>query len=150
MVPAYFQPSFLNGLDTLSINKGDMECLECSYKAVIKHMIARPKYTPSCVVYLVTGSLAHYLLHCPCVEEIRNNFIISNPNVASLADNETALDPESALLPEDIRLNWDSSKSIYAWSRDFVYNVHNKFRKFYETPVACYSHVDNLDTALPG
>ena len=98
----------------------------------------------------VTGSLAHYLLHCPYVEEIRNNFIISNPNVASLADNETALDPESALLPEDIRLNWDSSKSIYAWSREFVYNVHNKFRKFYETPVACYSHVDNLGTALPG
>ena len=98
----------------------------------------------------VTGSLAHYLLHCPYVEEIRNNFIIINPNVASLADNETALDPESALLPEDIRLNWDSSKSIYAWSRDFVYNVHNKFRKFYETPVACYSHVDNLGIALPG
>ena len=90
----------------------------------------------------VTGSLAHYVLHCPYVEEIRNNFvpkfILSNPRVVTLGDDETALlisilDPESSLLPEDIRHNWESSTAVYAWSRDFVYNVHNKFKKFYET-----------------
>ena len=42
------------------------------------------------------------------------------------------LDPESSLLPEEIRYNWESSTAIYALSRDYVYNVHNKFEKFYD------------------
>ena len=70
----------------------------------------------------VIGSLPHYLLYCPFTEEIRQKyvpkFILSNPKVARLAGDETALiisilDPESALLPEDIRFNWDSSNEIY-------------------------------------
>ena len=42
------------------------------------------------------------------------------------------LDPESSLLPEEIRYNWESSKKIYALSRDYVYNLHTNFDKFYE------------------
>jgi hypothetical protein len=87
------------------------------------------------------GSLEHYLLYCPFVEEIRQKFVpklfLSNPKVSSLLQNEAALlvtilDPESTLLQDDIRCNWDSSANIYALSRDFVYNVHNKYEKFYE------------------
>ena len=75
----------------------------------------------------VRGSLAHYLLCCPFTESIRQEyvpkFILSNSKVASLVDNEEALiisilDPESSLLPEDIRFNWESSNPIYAISRD--------------------------------
>ena len=87
------------------------------------------------------GSLAHYLLYCPFTESIRQNyvpkFILSNPKVSKVADNETALvlsilDPESSLLPEEVRFSWESSKDIYALSREYVYNVHRKFEKFYE------------------
>jgi hypothetical protein len=42
---SYFQPSFLYGLDTLNINKGDLKHLETSYRAVIKHMMAVPDNT---------------------------------------------------------------------------------------------------------
>ena len=86
------------------------------------------------------GSLSHYLLYCPFTADIREKyvpqFVLANPKVASLADNETALiisilDPESSLLPEEIRYNWESSNKIYALSRDYVYNVHRKFEKFY-------------------
>ena len=89
----------------------------------------------------VVGSLPHYLLYCSFTEEIRQKyvpkFILANPKVTRLADNETALvisilDPESSLLPEDIRYNWESSTAIYTLSRDYVYNVHRKFEKFYE------------------
>ena len=87
------------------------------------------------------GSLSHYLLYCPYTEEIRQKyvpkFIVANPKVARLVGNEAALklsilDPESSLLPEEIRYNWESSTGIYALSRDYVYNVHNKFEKFYD------------------
>ena len=49
------------------------------------------------------GSLSHYLLYCPFTEQIRQKyvqkFILANPKVASLANDETALlisilDPE--------------------------------------------------------
>ena len=310
MFISYFQPSFLYGLDTLNMNKGDVERLETSYRSVIKHMMAVPDNTPSCSIYLlsglfpaeaqrdleilgllgqiaicpkdlqnvtdiihhnlvfygsefggwsglvrqtaqkyslpdpvdymmspwrpdrwrahcrdviasqwesklkqkaeamsslnlldisslsilqpakvwsmagldstevrkaavvswmtlgvyktretlhkmkviksplctactmnVVGSLSHYLLYCPFTENIRQSyvpkFVLSNPKVASLHDNETALIisilyPESSLLPEDIRFNWESSTQIYTLSRDYVYNVHKKFEKFYD------------------
>ena len=41
------------------------------------------------------GSLSHYLLYCPLTEKIREKyvpqFVLANPKVASLANNETAL-----------------------------------------------------------
>ena len=54
----------------------------------------------------VPGSLSHYLLYCPFVEVIRQEyvpkFILSNPQVTSLVDNEESLiisilDPESSI-----------------------------------------------------
>ena len=42
------------------------------------------------------------------------------------------LDPESSLLPDDVRHNWESTKTIYALSRDYVYNVHKKIEKYHE------------------
>ena len=57
MFICYFQPSFLYGLDTLKINKGDLERLETRYRSVIKHMMAVPDNTPSCSIYLVSGLL---------------------------------------------------------------------------------------------
>ena len=87
------------------------------------------------------GSLEHYILYCEFVKEIRDKFLpkflLSNQKITSLLGNETALmisilDPESSLLPDDIRYNWESSKQIYSLSRDYVYNVHRKFEKFYQ------------------
>ena len=87
------------------------------------------------------GSLSHYLLYCPYTEEIRQKyvpkFIVDNPKAARPAGNEAALmmsilDPESSRLPEEIRYNWESITRIYFLSRDYVYNVHNKFEKFYD------------------
>ena len=92
------------------------------------------------------GSLEHYLLYCEFVKEIREKFlpqfILSNPKITNLLGNEVALvisilDPESSLLPENIRYNWESSKKIYSLSRDYVYNVHRKFDKFYEKIPQC-------------
>ena len=310
MFISYFQPSFLYGIDTVNLNKGDMNNIETSYRSVIKHMMAVPENTPSCSIYLVSGilpaegqrdldilsllgqiavcptdlqnvtdiiynnlafygsdfggwsglvrqiaskyslpdpldymkspwrpdrwrshcqerisahwdtklkqeaetklslifldisslsvtkpakiwsmagleatetkkacivnwmtlgvyktrenlhkmkkvkskmctacpsnaigSLEHYILYCEFVKEIRDKFLpkflLSNQKITSLLGNETALmisilDPESSLLPDDIRYNWESSKQIYSLSRDYVYNVHRKFEKFYQ------------------
>jgi hypothetical protein len=88
----------------------------------------------------VIGSLEHYLLYCELSKEIREKFlpkfILSNNRISSLLNNEVALmitilDPESSLLPEEIRFNWVSSSQIYSLSRDFAYNIHKKFEKFY-------------------
>ena len=87
------------------------------------------------------GSLEHYLLYCQFVKEIRDKFVPqrfrNNPNVSSLLQNEDALmisilDPESSLLPEDVRFNWESTTDIYELSRNYVYNIHKKYEKCYE------------------
>ena len=58
------------------------------------------------------GSLQNYLLYCEFGEQIWEKvlpqFILSNPKITTLLKNEVALmisilDPESCLLPEDIR-----------------------------------------------
>ena len=86
------------------------------------------------------GSLGHYLLYCELSKEIREKFvpkfILSNNKISSLLNNEVALmitilDPESSLLPDEIRFNWVSTSQIYSLSRDFAYNIHRKFEKFY-------------------
>jgi hypothetical protein len=61
--------------------------------------------------------------------------VLANPKVVSLANNEAALlisilDPESFLLPEEIRYNWESSKEMHALSRDYFSNVHKKWINF--------------------
>ena len=86
------------------------------------------------------GSLEHYLLYCELSKEIREKFvpkfILSNNKISSLLNNEVALmitilDPESSLLPDEIRFNWVSTSQIYSLSHDFDYNIHRKFEKFY-------------------
>ena len=57
MFISYFQPSFLYGIDTVNMNKGDLEHIEISYRSVIKHMMAVPDNTPSCSIYLISGIL---------------------------------------------------------------------------------------------
>ena len=57
--------------------------------------------------------------------------------MSSLLQNEDALmisilDPESSLLPDEVRFNWDSTTDIYELSRNYVYNIHKKYDKFYE------------------
>jgi hypothetical protein len=54
MFISYFQPSFLYGIDTVNMNKGDLEHIEISYRSVIKHMMAVPENTPSCSIYLIS------------------------------------------------------------------------------------------------
>ena len=87
---------------------------------------------------LAIGSLKHYLLYCEFVKEICEKFlpqfILANLKITSLLKNEVAhiipiFDPESSLLPDDIR---ESSTKIYSLSRDYVYNVHTIFDKFYQ------------------
>ena len=41
MIISYFQPSFLYGLNTVNLNKGDLDHIEISYRSVIKH-ISKP------------------------------------------------------------------------------------------------------------
>ena len=88
----------------------------------------------------VIGTLEHYLLYCEFSREIREKFvpqfILNNDKISSLMNNEVALmvsilDPESSLLPEEVRCNWKSSTAIYSLSRDFAFNIHKKFEKFY-------------------
>ena len=100
------------------------------------------------------GSLEHYLLYCQFVKEIRNKFVPqrfrNNPNVSSLLQNEDALmisilDPESSLLPEDVRFNWESTTDIYELSRNYVYNIHKKYENYYEkTSLSLQSEIIQL------
>ena len=85
-------------------------------------------------------SLVHYLLYWEFSKEIREKFlpqfILSNSRISSLLNNEAALmvsilDPESSLLPKEIRFNWESSSLIYSLSLDFAFNIHRKFEKIY-------------------
>ena len=73
----------------------------------------------------VPGSLPHYILYCPFVEDIRQlffpMFLLNNPSLASLMDDETSiiisiLDPESSLLPAEVQYKWQSSSKAYALS----------------------------------
>ena len=111
-----------------------------SQEVLYKMKLAKSDICAACPMNVV-GSLPHYLLYCPFTEEIRQKFapqfIMNNPRIAGITNNEAALivsilDPESALLPDDVRFNWNSSNTIYKLSRDYVYNVHKKFEKFYE------------------
>ena len=57
MFICYQQPTFLYGMDTVNLNKTDIESLERSYRKVIKHLLCLPENTPSCAVYLTFGVL---------------------------------------------------------------------------------------------
>ena len=79
-----------NVLHTMKKIKSNL-CTACSQNAVV--------------------SLEHYLLYCPFTEQICEHFIpkfiLANPKITGLIDNEAALmisifDPESNLLPDDI------------------------------------------------
>ena len=57
MFVSYHQPSFIYGLDTLSLNRCDLDNLERKYRKVIKKFLCLPENTPSAAVYLTFGVL---------------------------------------------------------------------------------------------
>jgi hypothetical protein len=57
MFLCYHQPSFIYGLDTLSLNKADIDSLERNYRRIIKKFMCLPENTPSTTVYLTFGVL---------------------------------------------------------------------------------------------
>ena len=57
MFICYHQPSFIYGLDTLNMNKTDIDNLERNYRKIIKKFLCLPENTPSVTVYLTFGVL---------------------------------------------------------------------------------------------
>ena len=53
----YHSPTFVYGLDTLRINKTDMDRLEIMYRSELKRMQAFPVHTTSPIIYLTIGIL---------------------------------------------------------------------------------------------
>ena len=55
----------------------------------------------------------------------------NNPNLIKSMDNQkiitiSILDPESKLLPNEIRENWHDKEEAYRTARDFVFNLFKK------------------------
>ena len=57
MFLCYHQPSFTYGLDTISLNKGDLDTMERDYRSILKKLMCLPENTPSAAVYLTIGVL---------------------------------------------------------------------------------------------
>ena len=57
MFTCYQQPTYVYGMDTINLNKADIDNLERSYRKVIKHLLCLPDNTPSAAVYLTFGVL---------------------------------------------------------------------------------------------
>ena len=54
---SYHQPSFMYGMDTLILNRADIDSLERSYRLTLKKFMCLPQGTPSAAVYLILGVL---------------------------------------------------------------------------------------------
>ena len=54
---SYHQPSFMYGMDTLILNRADIDSLERSYRLTLKKFMCLPRGTPSAAVYLILGVL---------------------------------------------------------------------------------------------
>ena len=57
MFASYHQPTFVYGMDTINLNKADIDSLERNYRKVIKSMLCLPDNTSSVAVYLTFGIL---------------------------------------------------------------------------------------------
>ena len=57
MFLSYYQPSFLYGTDTMTLNQGDIDCLEIKYRKTLKCLLSLPDCTVSAAVYLCMGVL---------------------------------------------------------------------------------------------
>ena len=57
MFLCYHQPGFTYGLDTLSLNKGDIDTMERNCRSILKKFMCMPENTPSAAVYLTIGVL---------------------------------------------------------------------------------------------
>ena len=84
----------------------------------------------------------HFILECFYYQDIRENFLPKfvniNPHVGEVLGKEKLimmmiLDPLNTKLPEDLTKNWSSVKEAYKLSRSFIYNMHRKREKFYDT-----------------
>jgi hypothetical protein len=85
-------------------------------------------------------NLEHFLIHCPFYQNIREEylpkFILLNPNISSILDDEkkailSILDPVSSKLLELFRKGWSSVKAAYDVSSKFCADMHKKCEKFY-------------------
>ena len=81
---------------------------------------------------------SHMILHCNSYNSIREPFFtkitFENPNLALFCTSPeiiilSIMDPESSLLPENIKLGWKSTQNIYELTRNFLFNIHRKREK---------------------
>jgi hypothetical protein len=79
-----------------------------------------------------TENLYHLIYICPFYEEIRQlvltKLLMMNRSISN--DVNLALDPQSNLLPDNVR-NWPSIEEVYGLTRDMCYNIHRKREQFY-------------------
>ena len=82
--------------------------------------------------------LAHLMLHCPTLQEVRERYLplylLDNPYLCEVIQDEhllltAILDTESSLLPLSVVRGWSSSNKIYKISRDFTFHTHRKREK---------------------
>ena len=83
----------------------------------------------------IEETLFHHLLFCHAFTNIRKPYMerltANNPNLIKSMDNQkiitiSILDPESKLLPNEIRENWHDKEEAYRTARDFVFNLFKK------------------------
>ena len=103
--------------------------------------------TPYCVLCHndsaspVVENRAHFLLSCPALREIREDFFNQFNSLSPVLMNHREvsndfliclLDPFSQLVVDEVRLSWVSAEKIYATSRNFCYAMHNRRTKLIE------------------
>ena len=80
----------------------------------------------------VVESISNLILHCEYYKNIRHEYLpklaIINPNFSSIIDDEkqiliSILNPESAMLPTEVRLYSDE---VFKLSRSFCSDIHKK------------------------
>ena len=83
----------------------------------------------------------HFLLLCSGLADIREDFVHKLKKLSSVVDKHIEasakflvclLDPYSPMVHEDLRASWESEVSIYKWSRDFCFAMHNRRTKILE------------------
>ena len=90
----------------------------------------------------VTDNREHFLLSCPALHDIRQDFLSQFMKLSLVLNNYMEdltnllvclLDPYSELVPVELRLSWTSEEKVYETSRNFCYAMHNKRTKLLES-----------------
>ena len=114
-------------------------CLHSPYTVYIHSKIP---HISEHIPYSEVFAIEHFILECFYYQDIRENFLPKfvdiNPHVGDVLGKEKLimmmiLDPLNSKLPEELTKNWLSVKEAYNLSRSFIYNMHRKREKFYDS-----------------